>query len=73
MWTLRKGGGGGLESAALERGGYCVLNRQLGGVALWCREPKAGACGRLEGWDGKGGAREVQEGGDMRAPVAGSC
>ena len=27
----------------------------------------------LEGWDGVGGGREVQEGGDICIPVADSC
>ena len=27
----------------------------------------------LEGWDGVGGGREVQEGGDIRAPMAEPC
>ena len=27
----------------------------------------------LEGWDGKGGGREVQEGGDICIPVADAC
>ena len=30
-------------------------------------------CDNLEGWDGVGGGREVQEGGDIRVPVADSC
>ena len=27
-------------------------------------------CGSLEGWDGVGGGKEVQEGGDMHIPMA---
>ena len=30
-------------------------------------------CDNLEGWDGVGGGREVQEGGDMCIPMADSC
>ena len=30
-------------------------------------------CVNLEGWDGVGGRREVQEGGDTCKPVADSC
>ena len=30
-------------------------------------------CDNLEGWDGVGGGRKVQEGGDMCVPVADSC
>ena len=31
--------------------------------AVWFRELKLGLCSNLEGWDGEGGGREVQEGG----------
>ena len=34
------------------------------------REPKLGLCDNLEEWDGVGGGREVQEGGDMYTPMA---
>ena len=30
-------------------------------------------CDNLEGWNGKGGGREVQEGGDMCIPITDSC
>ena len=30
-------------------------------------------CDSLEGWDGVGGGREFQEGGDLCVPVAASC
>ena len=30
-------------------------------------------CASLEGWDGVGDGREVQEGGDICTPVADSC
>ena len=30
-------------------------------------------CDNLEGWDGAGGRREVQEGGDMCILMADSC
>ena len=30
-------------------------------------------CDNLEGWDGVGEGREVQEGGDMCIPMADSC
>ena len=35
--------------------------------------PKQGLCINLEGWDGAGDGREVQDGGDMGVPVADSC
>ena len=40
--------------------------------ALWFRELKSGLCDNLEGWDGEGGGREVQEGGHMCTPMADS-
>ena len=30
-------------------------------------------CDKLEGWDGVGEGREVQEGGDLGIPMADSC
>ena len=30
-------------------------------------------CNYLQGWDGMGGGREVQEGGDIYILMAGSC
>ena len=30
-------------------------------------------CDNVEGWDGVGGGREVQEGGDICIPMADSC
>ena len=30
-------------------------------------------CDSLDGWDGVGGVREVQEGGDLCIPMADSC
>ena len=30
-------------------------------------------CDNLEGWDGVGGGREAQEGGDICVPMADSC
>ena len=30
-------------------------------------------CDNLDGWEGVGGGREVQEGGDMCTPMADSC
>ena len=42
--------------------------------AVCLREFKQGLCINLEGWDGEGdGREEVQEGGDVCTPVAGSC
>ena len=41
--------------------------------AVWLKELKPGLCNNLEGWDGEGGGREVQEGGDICIPMADSC
>ena len=38
------------------------------GFVVWLRE----ICINLEGWDGEGDGREVQEGGDMGGPMADS-
>ena len=43
-----------------------------GEFAVWCRE-HPGLCDNLEGWDGVGGGREAQEGGDVCIPMADSC
>ena len=43
------------------------------GFAVWLRELKQGLCNNLEGWDGEGDGREVQEGRDICIPVADSC
>ena len=32
---------------------------------MWLRELKPGLCDNLEGWDGVGGGRKAQEGGDI--------
>ena len=37
------------------------------------RESTQGLCINLEGWDGEGDGREVQEGGDICIPMADSC
>ena len=41
--------------------------------AVCLRKLKQGLCINLEGWDGAGDGREVQEGTDMCIPVADSC
>ena len=38
--------------------------------AIWLRKLKQGLCINLEGWDGEGDGREVQEGGDICIPMA---
>ena len=41
--------------------------------AVRLRKLKQGLCINLEGWDGEGERREVQEGGDTCIPMADSC
>ena len=41
--------------------------------AVWLRKLKQGLCINLERWDGEGDGREVQKGGDICIPMAGSC
>ena len=38
--------------------------------AVWLRKLKQWLCINLEGWDGAGGGREVQKGGDICVPKA---
>ena len=40
---------------------------------VWLRKLRQGLCVHLEGWDGEGDRREVQEGEDMCVPMADSC
>ena len=40
--------------------------------AVWLRKLKQGLCINREEWDGEGDGREVQKGGDICIPVAGS-
>ena len=44
----------------------CKIESQ-GKFAVWLRKLKQGLCINLEGWDGEGDGREVQEGGDLRS------
>ena len=41
--------------------------------AVWLRKLKQGLCINLEGYDGEGGGREVQKGGDICTPMTDSC
>ena len=42
-------------------------------LAVWLRKLKQGLSINLEGWDGEGGRREVQKGGDIFISMADSC
>ena len=50
----------------------CKIDSQ-GEFAVWLRKLQQGLCIYLEGWDGEGDARELQEGGDICMPKADSC
>ena len=41
--------------------------------AVWLKKLTQGLCINLEGWDGEGDGREVQEGADIRTTMADSC
>ena len=41
----------------------CKIDSQQG-FAVWLGKLKQGLCNNLEGWDGEGDGKEVQEGGD---------
>ena len=41
--------------------------------AVWLRKLKQGLCINLEGWDGEGDGRGVQNGTDICIPMADSC
>ena len=41
--------------------------------AVWLRKLKQGFCINLEGWNGEGFEREVQNGGDICIPMADPC
>ena len=43
------------------------------GFAVWLRALKPGLCNNLKGWNGEGGEREIQEGGDVCITMANSC
>ena len=40
---------------------------------IWLRKVKQGLCINLEGWNGEGDGKEVQEVGDTCIPTADSC
>ena len=50
----------------------CKIDSQWEFV-LWVGELRSGLYNSLEGWDGAGGGRELQEGGDVGIPVSDSC
>ena len=52
--------------------GICKTDSQWE-FAICLREPKHGLCINLEGWDGEGDGRDIQEGGDICIPIADSC
>jgi len=43
------------------------------GICSMAQETQTGVCIKLEGWDGEGDGREIQNGGDICIPMADSC
>jgi len=50
-----------------------MQNRQPVGICCLTQGTHTGADNNLEGWDGEGGGRDVQVGGDMGKPMADLC
>ena len=50
----------------------CKIDDQLE-FAQWLRKLQQGLCINLQGWDGEGDGEEVQNGGHICIPMAGSC
>ena len=50
-----------------------MQNRQPMGICCMTQGTQTGLCINLEGWDGEGDGREVQEGADIRTTMADSC
>ena len=50
----------------------CKINSQRE-FAVWLKKLKPGLCINLEGWDGEGDGREVQNRGDICIPMSDSC
>ena len=50
----------------------CKINSQKK-FAVWLRKLKQGLCINLDGWDGEGDGREVQNRGDICIPLSDSC
>ena len=50
-----------------------MQNRQLMGIPCSTHETQTRALHNLEGWDGEGGGRDLQEEGDIDTPMADSC
>ena len=47
--------------------------KQTVGICGVTQGAEAGVCDNQEEWDGAGGSREAQQGGDICVPVADSC
>ena len=72
-WRGGEGGGGMYREGGVET--YitiCKIHSQWE-CAAWFRELKPRLSNNIEGWDGEGGGRDVQVGGDMGQPMADSC
>ena len=49
---------------------YHMQNREPMGICCMTQELKLGLSTNLEGWQGEGGGRDAQVGGDMGKPMA---
>ena len=72
--SVREGEGGMICESSIET--YTLpYAKQTGSGSLFhdAGHPKPGLWDNLEGWDGEGGGKEIQEGGDVCIPMADSC
>ena len=69
------GGGEGEMYGKSNMEAYITIGKidSQGEFAVWLRKFKQGLCVNLEGWVGDGDGREIQKGGDICKPMAGSC
>ena len=67
----RRGGGEMYGKSNMEIYTTCKIDSQWE-FAVWLRKLKQGLCINLEVWDGEGGGREFQKGGDTCIPMADS-
>ena len=71
-WTEGEGKRDMYEESNMETyNTICKIDHQWT-LAVWLRDLKQGLCNNLEGLDGEGDGREVQEGEDICIPMADS-
>ena len=74
LWTWERGGGDEMygKSNMETYITICKIDSQQE-FEVWLRKLKQGLCIKVEEWDGEGDGKEVQKGGDICIPMAGSC